>query len=202
MNRAQQTLAGAAVLVALAACTATTNPTPLEGYETVKPAAGQLPPEAIATDYPPQQVEQGQYLVGVLGCGNCHTDGALSGKPHPDRRLAGSATGIARSDPTSVRYPGVVFPANLTPDRETGIGDWSLDQIEAMLRAGINRHGQRSLPVMPWPLYAQLKPEDTTAIAMYLKSLPPVKHQVPAAVPPGKKAKAPFVHFGVYRSMQ
>jgi hypothetical protein len=137
-----------------------------------------------------------------LGCGNCHTDGSLTGKPDPQHLLAGSATGIARSDPTTVRYPGVVFPPNLTPDPETGIGNWSLEQIEAMLRSGTNRHGQKAISVMPWQIYAQLRPEDTRAIAMYLKSLPPVKHEVPARVEPGKKSKAPFVHFGVYRSSQ
>ena len=175
-------------------------PDPLEGYEPVKPSTGRLPPEAVASDYPRERVDQGRYLVGLLGCGNCHTDGALAGKPNPDRLMAGSATGIARSDPTFVSYPGVVFPANLTPDPETGIGNWSIEEIDTMLRSGTNRHGQRALPVMPWPNFSQLRPEDTEAIAMYLKSLPPVNHKVPKDVQPGKKSKAPFVHFGVYRS--
>jgi mono/diheme cytochrome c family protein len=200
MNKAKPTLKAATLLWLLAACSTAHAADPLEGRELVEPATGQAAPEALAGEYPPEQVEQGRYLVGLLGCGNCHTDGALAGKPNPARLLAGSATGIARSDPTSVSYPGVVFPANLTPDDETGIGKWSLEQIDTMLRSGTNRHGQRTLPVMPWPNYTQLRPEDTEAIAMYLKSLPPVKHKVPAGVQPGKKSKAPYVHFGVYRS--
>lgn len=203
MKKARRTLTTAAALLALAACsthTSTPTPNPLAGYEPVTPTTGRVPPEARAVDYPQDRVDQGRYLVGLLGCGNCHTDGALAGKPNPEHLLGGSAIGIARSDPTTVRYPGVVFPPNLTPDRDTGIGDWTLDQIQAMLRSGVNRHGQRALPVMPWPIYAQLRPEDTEAIAMYLKSLPPVNHQVPASVQPGKPSKAPFVHFGVYRS--
>lgn len=198
MNKAHSLLGIAAGMIAMAASAATSGP--LEGYEPVEPSTGRLPPEAVASVYPQERVDQGRYLVGLLGCGNCHTDGALAGKPNPERLMAGSATGIARSDPTLVRYPGVVFPANLTPDPETGIGDWSIEEIGTMLRSGKNRHGQRALPVMPWPIYAQLRPEDTEAIAMYLKSLPPVKHKVPKGVQPGKQSKSPFVHFGVYRS--
>ena len=200
MNKATSTRTAALALLVLAACSSTHAMDPLEGLELVEPSNDQVPPEALAGEYPTEQVEEGRYLVGLLGCGNCHTDGALTGQPNPERLLAGSGTGIARSDPTTVDYPGVVFPANLTPDDETGIGEWSLEQIETMLRTGTNRHGERTLPVMPWPLYAQLRPEDTAAIAMYLKSLPPVKHKVPENVSPGTQANLPFVHFGVYRS--
>ena len=55
---------------------------------------------------------------------------------------------------------------------------------------------------MPWPAYAQLSDEDINAIVAYLRSLPPVRHQVPANVPPGNEASAPYVHFGVYQSLQ
>ena len=118
------------------------------------------------------------------------------------RLLAGSDVGIATSDPLAERHPGVVYPANLTPDQETGIGDWTLQQIVTMLQSGSDNHGSRSLPVMPFVTYSRLLPEDTTAIAMYLKSLPAVQHRVPANVRPGQRATAPFVHFGIYRSRQ
>ena len=55
---------------------------------------------------------------------------------------------------------------------------------------------------MPWLNFARLSPEDAQVIAMYLKALPPVDHRVPAAVQPGRKATAPFVHFGVYQSQE
>lgn len=203
MNKAHHALSTLAAVLAMAGCGATPEPyDPLEGYDRVEPAQAHEAPAAIAADYPPDRVEQGRYLVGILGCGNCHTDGALAGKPDVTRLLAGSGIGIARSDPTSVRHPGVVFPSNITPDPETGIGDWSLEQIEGMLASGTNLHGERTLPVMPWSIYAQLRPEDATAVAMYLKSLSPVKHRVPANVRPGQRTKEPFVHFGVYRSKE
>jgi hypothetical protein len=165
----------------------------------VTPAAPPAP-EAQASDYPEDAVAQGRYLVDLLGCGNCHSDGALVGASDPERLLAGSRTGIAISDPRTVRPPGVVFPSNLTPDRETGIGDWTLDQIVTMLQSGVDRHGSQALPVMPWVSYAKLSADDASAIAMYLKSLPAVEHRVPKNVRPGQRTRAPYVHFGVYRS--
>jgi hypothetical protein len=54
--------------------------------------------------------------------------------------------------------------------------------------------------VMPWPAYRKLTTEDALAITAFLRSLPAVRHQVPANVEPGNKARAPYVHFGVYRS--
>lgn len=183
----------------LAACTPVANP--LDDYEQLNPVTIQQPPaSAEGGSLPAEQVDRGRYMVGLLGCGSCHSDGALIGEPVPGRLLAGSSTGIAYSNPLAVSNPGVVYPANLTPDPETGIGDWTQDAIVTMLRAGTDSHGGQTLPVMPWPAYAALTDEDAYAIAAYLQSLPPVRHQVPANVAPGQRARAPYVHFGVYRS--
>ena len=175
---------------------------PLDGYEQVEPAAVLELPAAGASAYPAEKVQRGRYMTELLSCASCHTDGALVGKPDASRLLAGSGVGIARSNPMVEEKPGVVYPANLTPDQETGIGDWTLLEIVSMVQSGVNNHGRQTLPVMPWINYSQLQPEDATAIAMYLKSLPPVKHKVPANVVPGQQASAPFIHFGVYRSQQ
>ena len=147
-------------------------------------------------------MERGRYQTDLLGCGSCHTDGALIGEPNAARLLAGSEVGIARSNPLVESKPGVVYPSNITPDRETGIGDWTLQEIVTLLQSGIDNHGRQTLLVMPWLAYSRLLPEDAMAIAMYLKSLPPVKHQVPANVRPGQRATAPFIHFGIYRRRQ
>jgi mono/diheme cytochrome c family protein len=174
----------------------------LAGYEQVAPTAVPEAPDPAESAYPADQVEHGRYLVDLLGCGNCHTDGALIGEPDAARLLAGSAVGIAWSNPMEVRNPGVVYPPNLTPHRATGIGDWSVWQIVAMLQSGVDSHGNRPLPVMPRAAYSKLSTEDATAVAMYLKSLPAIEHAVPDNVRPGRRARAPFVHFGVYRSNQ
>jgi len=174
---------------------------PLEGYEEVTPAAIQELPEPVAAgEYPAEIVAHGRYLVGLLQCGSCHTDGALVGKPNPERLLAGSAVGIAFTNPMTNKLPGVVYPPNLTPDKETGLGNWNEQQIIKMIRTGTKRHGSRAISVMPSVAFARIKYADVQAIAAYLRSLPPVRHEVPQSVAEGQKATAPFVHFGIYRS--
>jgi mono/diheme cytochrome c family protein len=198
MNGLQSSIAFLTFSLALAGCANAWEP--LAGYEQVTPApVGDLPVTADAS-LPAETAERGRYLVGLLGCGNCHTDGALIGAPDSDRVLAGSSVGIAWGNPLEQRNPGVVYPGNLTPDVETGIGGWTEEQIVAMLRSGIDAHGGRALAVMPWLAYSKLTEEDAAAIALYLRSLAPIVHEVPDNVRPGKRARHPFVHFGVYRS--
>ena len=146
------------------------------------------------------QVKRGEYLVGLLGCASCHTDGALLGEPNQDRALAGSRVGIAYTSPLQRQHPGVVYPRNLTPDPLTGLGGWSEQEIITLLRTGIGRHNARGPAVMPWTNYARLRYEDAAAIARYLQALPPVRHRVPDRVPPGTPARTPMVHVGLYRS--
>ena len=181
------------VLFTLGACSQPFN-------EYLPHPADEVPPPAPAsTANPGPQVARGQYLVGLLGCGSCHSNGALTGKPNLRQLLAGSDTGIAWSNPLYDRNPAIVFPSNLTPDMETGLGRWSVQEIVKMLETGAGRHGQ-NIWVMPWPSYQYIAPEDATAIAVYLKSLPALQHKVPADVPRGQPASAPFIHVGIYHS--
>lgn len=145
-------------------------------------------------------VVRGKYLVELLGCGACHTDGALVGEPDRQRALAGSRTGIAQSNPLGDQRPGVIYPPNITPDKETGIGLWSDQQIADAIRLGIGRHGSKRIAAMPWAGYARISADDTEAIVGYLRSIDPVVHKVPDEVNPGQLATSPFVYFGVYRS--
>ena len=193
-------LTAAAALLSVVGCANSWEP--LGGYEQVAPAAVSETPDPAESAYPAERVQHGRYLVGLLGCGNCHTDSALIGEPDATRLLAGSSVGIAWSNPLEVRNPGIVYPSNLTPDARTGIGDWSVWQIVAMLQSGVDDHGGRPLPVMPRVAYSKLQTDDATDIAMYLKSLPAVEHKVPANVKPGRRARSPFIYFGVYRSSQ
>lgn len=176
---------------------------PLQDYEEIdattildapSPAAGNFAPEHL------YQVQRGEYLVELLGCGACHTDGALEGAPQIDRALAGSSIGIAFSDPLGTETPGIVFPPNITPDNETGIGSWSDQQIEQAVRVGLGSHAGRRIAVMPWQGYMKMTDEDVTAVVSYLRSIEAVQHQVPDEVVPGQTTKHPYIYFGVYRS--
>jgi len=189
-----------ALMVSLSACTTAFNPA--RDLEEMKPVTiMEAPsPEVRQGRYDPEQVNHGKYLVELLGCGSCHTDGALVGKPVPGRYLAGSRTGIAYTSPLEDRHPGIVYPSNLTPDPETGLGKWNDTEIIDMIRTGTDRHGRRQLPVMPWPAYARVSQGDARAIVAYLRNLPSVRHRVPENVSPGNRASQPFVYFGVYQS--
>ncbi|MFT4671352.1 MAG: hypothetical protein ACI9E4_000074 [Pseudohongiellaceae bacterium] len=176
---------------------------PLDDYEQLDPATIFATPDPLpSTSYSIEQLSRGKYLVGLLGCGSCHSDGALVGNPVEGRLLAGSQTGIAFTSPFVDKNPGVVYPPNLTPDMETGLGTWSINQLVQMVRMGTTDHSARSIPVMPWPAFSNITSPDALAIAAYLKSLAPVRHQVPRNVAPGQKASAEFIHFGVYQSQQ
>lgn len=199
----RKSLLSAVALLALNACSTPAAYNPLDDYTQLTPAT-ELPTPAPMSNgnFTAGQVERGQYLVQLLGCGSCHTNGALTGTPNLQQLLAGSDTGIAWSNPLVDRNPGIVYPANLTPDIETGIGSWSQQDIIRMIQTGMSKHGGQALPVMPWPSYASIHADDVVAISAYLKSLPPVRHKVPADVKRGDKATAPYIHFGVYQSKQ
>jgi len=194
---------GIIMLALISACTSTAND-PLAGMRELTPATMmEAPSPVIRQDsaYTPEQVNQGKYMVELLGCASCHTDGALTGNPDMRRHLAGSGTGIAWSNPLRQTNPGVVYPSNITPDVETGIGSWTDEAIIHMIQAGTNPAGGHSLPVMPWRSYAKITDSDLLAIVAYLRSLPAVNHKVPDNVRPGGRATAPFVYFGVYQSV-
>jgi len=191
----------------LAGCAAETTTAssydPLQDYEELDATTVLNAPAPVAGNFAPEhrfQVERGKYLVELLGCGSCHTDGALEGVPNFNRSLAGSAIGIAYSSPLGTENPGVIYPPNITPDKETGIGLWSDQEIDRAIRMGLGRHAGRRIAVMPWQGYTKMTNADVTAIVGYLRSIDPVEHQVPDEVAPGQEAKEPFVYFGVYRS--
>lgn len=191
------------LLPALAACTTEKAYNPLQDYEELNSTRIVDAPSPVAGNYAPENryvVERGEYLVELLGCGGCHTDGALEGSPDMAMALAGSNTGIAWMNPFNNDLPGVVYPPNLTPDVETGMGGRSDSQIAAAIRSGLGRHMNRRIAVMPWQGYAKMTDEDVGAIVAYLRSIRPVRHQVPAEVLPGQRASHPFVYFGTYRS--
>jgi mono/diheme cytochrome c family protein len=172
---------------------------PLQDYELKEPVTLHNLTTA-ASGYPAEQVKRGKYLAELLACGTCHTDGALVGEPDPKRQFAGSRIGIAYTNPFEDGRPGVAYPPNITPATETGIGNWSDEALERALKSGTDAHGKRHIPVMPWVAYSRLNEQDTKALVAFLRSLPPVEHEVPQHASPGTRAPSPYVHFGVYQS--
>ncbi len=200
MNRRWTAYLVTALLGAACASQEPAQPPSLDNYDSVQPATTAGVPAPAGEAASDSRAAHGRYLVQILGCGSCHTDGALVGEPRRDRLLAGSSIGIAHSDPTQGSNPAIVFPPNLTPDVATGIGALSEAALVALLRDGSNRHGGPKLMVMPWPAYQVLSDGDAQAIAAYLRSLPPVSHTVPERVRQGQASNDEYVYFGVYRS--
>jgi mono/diheme cytochrome c family protein len=127
------------------------------------------------------RVERGRYLVNFGGCFDCHTPGYFFGKPDMARFLAGSEVGF------EIPEMGVFYGPNLTPDPETGLGNWTEDEIVTALQSGVRPDGRQLAPIMPWQSFAKLTKEDAQAIAAFLKSLAPVKNKVPGPFGPGEK---------------
>jgi mono/diheme cytochrome c family protein len=121
-----------------------------------------------------EPLARGRYLANAMLCALCHTPTRAQDGAYDARYFLAGGVRISA-------YPwGVWFSRNLTPDRDTGLGEWSEADITAALTRGIARDGRRLDPLaMPWPWFARLKPEDARAIAVYLKSLPPVRNDVP-----------------------
>ena len=120
-----------------------------------------------------EQIARGKYLVNFATCTDCHTPGYFFGKPDMARYLGGSEVGF------EIPGLGVFHGRNLTPDKETGIGNWSSDDIVRAIQTGVRPDGRQLAPIMPWEAFSRLTKEDAYAIAAYLKSLPPVNNKVP-----------------------
>jgi mono/diheme cytochrome c family protein len=124
------------------------------------------------------QLARGKYLVSINGCTDCHTPGHFLGKEDATKYLGGSDVGFA------IPGLGVFVGANLTPDKTTGLGNWTPAQIVTALTTGKTPEGRMLAPSMPWREYSNLTASDAQAIAAFLKSLPPVQHQVPGPFGP------------------
>jgi mono/diheme cytochrome c family protein len=119
-----------------------------------------LPPRTEGQMAPiPETVARGKYVFAAAGGCGCHTE---KGTPlnSGGRRYDGSF--------------GTVFSTNITPDRQTGIGAWTDDQIVTAIRLGRRPNGERLIPVHPYPVFNGMAEEDLRALVAYLRSLPPV----------------------------
>jgi mono/diheme cytochrome c family protein len=131
-------------------------------------------------------VERGRYLATIMDCGGCHTPGAMTGQPDMAHALSGSDLGF------EIPELGVFYPPNLTPDKETGLGNWSEEELMTAIRTGVRPDGRELAPVMPWHSYAALTDNDAKALVAFLKTLPPVTHKVPGPFGPSEARTAPY----------
>jgi mono/diheme cytochrome c family protein len=75
--------------------------------------------------------------------------------------------------------PGRIVASNLTPDKETGAGTWTDDMFARAIREGIGHDGRALFPLMPYLNFRELSDEDVASLVVYLRSVPPVHHELP-----------------------
>ncbi|PQO24842.1 hypothetical protein C2I36_00505 [Rhodobacteraceae bacterium WD3A24] len=110
--------------------------------------------------FEPEVVERGETLAGVGACAVCHTaEGSAS-----------FAGGLALETPF-----GTVHSSNITPDPDTGIGDWSFEAFRRSMREGVSRSGAHLYPVFPYTHFARVTNDDLRAIYAFLMSQEPVE---------------------------
>jgi alcohol dehydrogenase (quinone), cytochrome c subunit len=140
-TRALLTLLGLGVLIVLGALTYALLPTHTRQIGAAQSAASDA-----------ASVERGRYLALAADCGACHT--APGGKPF--------AGGFAIDSPL-----GVIYSTNITPDPESGIGKFTLDDFDRAVRHGIDDEGVTLYPAMPYPSYALMSDADIAALYSY-----------------------------------
>lgn len=154
-------------------------------------------------------IARGAYIATSSGCVDCHMPTVMGPKGpekalnlglsgHPESlvmgtppAMSGNWVWVGAGTVTAFAGPwGVSYAANLTPDKDTGIGNWREEDFIAALRTG--RHmgvGRPIMPPMPWELIGKMSDDDLKAIYAFLQSQPPVRNRVPDYQPPAVAAK-------------
>jgi mono/diheme cytochrome c family protein len=108
--------------------------------------------------------ERGRYVAVAANCVTCHT------------REGGAAYAGGRALSTPL---GTIHSTNITPDADTGIGSWSVEDLRRALREGIAADGSRLFPAFPYPFYTRLTDDDIADLYAYLRTLEPVRYMPP-----------------------
>ncbi|WP_338805498.1 cytochrome c [Pseudomonas chlororaphis] len=142
----------------------------LAWYVTRQPASPFEQEQAAAASFDPALVSRGEYVARVSDCVACHS---LPGK-------APFAGGLEMATPL-----GAIHATNVTPDRDAGIGAYSLADFDRAVRQGVAPGGRRLYPAMPYPSYVKLSDDDMRALyAFFMKGVQPASQpNVPSDIP-------------------
>ncbi len=141
------------------------------------PKVGEAPD--IKINSTPELVQRGEYLaLHVAACVDCHSTrdwSYFSGPLKPGTEGKGGEEFTAKYG-----FPGDFFARNITP---AGIGNWTDGEVYRAITCGVSKNGEPFFPVMPYPNYSKMDPEDVKAIIAYLRTLKPVANAIPASMP-------------------
>lgn len=132
--------------------------------------------EDITIESTPERIERGKYLANSVSvCMDCHSTRDFSlyaGPPTPGAMGAGGD--IFGKE---LGLPGTIHIPNITP---YALGNWTDGEIFRAITTGVSRDGHALFPIMPYQSYGQMDREDIYSIITYIRSLPPVKKDIPA----------------------
>ena len=137
---------------------------------------------------PNDELAVGKYVITMAGCVECHTP-FERGKIVADKKFSGGREFALPS--------GTLHTANITPDKETGIGGWTKEAFVERFKAYADSSyvpqkvaAGEMQTIMPWMMYAGMSEKDLGAIYTYLMSLEPIKNSIPEKFTPANKAVA------------
>src|SRR6202034_2574442 len=109
-------------------------------------------------------IERGRQLAALGDCATCHT----------------SIDGVLNAGGRPIETPfGIINSTNITPDVETGIGNWSYPAFERAMREGIHRDGRHLYPAFPYTHFTRISEQDIQALYGYLMAQEPVRQRAP-----------------------
>jgi mono/diheme cytochrome c family protein len=124
----------------------------------------------------PERLKRGEYLAEhVAGCIYCHTP-QTEGPNGPEVVAAKKGSGQVFPIPG---LPGTLVAPNITSDTETGVGNFTDDQLARAIREGISHDGQTLFPMMPYSHYRRMSDEDLASVVVYIRTLSPLRSPLP-----------------------
>ena len=125
----------------------------------------------------PERLARGQYIVEhEAACADCHSPHDWTQHESP---IPAGMEGAGQDFSLLKGLPGRVVAPNLTPDPETGSGNWSDDALARAIREGVGHDGRTLFPMMPYENYRHMPDEDLASVIVFLRSLPPVRNPLP-----------------------
>lgn len=122
----------------------------------------EYPPVTIKSPEQRELVLRGEYLAKIGDCISCHTN------------VAGGTPAYAGRLPIETPF-GTFYSPNITPDKKTGIGNWTEEDFIRAVKKGRDPHGRNYFPVFPYIYFATMTDEDVKALYAYFMSIPPVE---------------------------
>jgi mono/diheme cytochrome c family protein len=133
-------------------------------------------PSDVRVEITQARLARGKYLFTLADCDGCHSQRDFTPFDGP---VVEGGRGRGNVFPPELGLPGMVAPRNITPDKETGIGNWTDGEKIRAIREGVSRDGTALFPLMGYERFRHMSDEDVFSLVAYLNTLAPVRNAVP-----------------------